>query len=541
MFLCQGTFRASTIFRVRQYSTTEVPTTKPVILRDFISEHLFSTRSSYFANQAPVHPSSELKFNQMWSEGDYRVRFHSFESHVVTLNLRLTTLQKALEEECDSSQGFLTPVEIFKPHYANALAKYIVSTLTTNSLLTSFSASNPFDLCEIGGGNATCCVGILNYLRDNHPDLYANTVYTSIDVSASFVERQKANVLANGHADKVRFINKSIFDYEDNNANYGFVICLELLDNLPHDKLVSKFSISNFCQVSVAEVEVESPENAKTDTENKTNNTDTTNNTKNEGHKTVNNVNTKTKHVPPQPPKKKVNTIKKLEEVHERIADPVVVEFLASFCRFYGIQDYCFLFETKTYDPQQCSVLWDILCKPFIPSSQSQGLSKIIQGISEFLKLLRARLIQRTGHTTTFNAVYIPTGAFLLFKKIHKLFPRHNVICADFTDLRGAMIGVNGPLVQKTIGNETIEESSYLTATKGEYDIFFPTNFTMLRVLYHMTSDQPCGSQVMSNKEFMKNFADVSATKTRLGYNPLLEDFTNTAFFMGHKKIEQTE
>lgn len=43
------------------------------ILREFISEHLFSSRSSYFMTQAPVHSSSELQFNNMWDETDYRV------------------------------------------------------------------------------------------------------------------------------------------------------------------------------------------------------------------------------------------------------------------------------------------------------------------------------------------------------------------------------------------------------------------------------------------------------------------------------------
>jgi hypothetical protein len=57
----------------RCYTTPAVHVVNKRILRDFIGEHLFSTGGSYFATQAPVHASNELKFNDMWGEGDYRV------------------------------------------------------------------------------------------------------------------------------------------------------------------------------------------------------------------------------------------------------------------------------------------------------------------------------------------------------------------------------------------------------------------------------------------------------------------------------------
>lgn len=60
---------------IRPLSTQTQPLTiqNKRILRDFISEHLFSTHESYFTNQAPVHSSAELKFTEMWGENDYRV------------------------------------------------------------------------------------------------------------------------------------------------------------------------------------------------------------------------------------------------------------------------------------------------------------------------------------------------------------------------------------------------------------------------------------------------------------------------------------
>ena len=42
-------------------------------------------------------------------------------------------------------------------------------------------------------------------------------------------------------------------------------------------------------------------------------------------------------------------------------------------------------------------------------------------------------------------------------------------------------------------------------------------------------------TQHMKTAEFMKRFADLPATTTGSGYNPLLRDFTNTSFFFGQR------
>lgn len=40
--------------------------------------------------------------------------------------------------------------------------------------------------------------------------------------------------------------------------------------------------------------------------------------------------------------------------------------------------------------------------------------------------------------------------------------------------------------------------------------------------------------RVMKTRAFMEQHAQLSATCTRSGYNPLLEDFANTSFYLGH-------
>ena len=39
-------------------------------------------------------------------------------------------------------------------------------------------------------------------------------------------------------------------------------------------------------------------------------------------------------------------------------------------------------------------------------------------------------------------------------------------------------------------------------------------------------------ANAMSTKDYMATFADKDATSARNGYNPLLDDFSNTSFFI---------
>jgi hypothetical protein len=40
-------------------------------------------------------------------------------------------------------------------------------------------------------------------------------------------------------------------------------------------------------------------------------------------------------------------------------------------------------------------------------------------------------------------------------------------------------------------------------------------------------------SSSMKSREFMKRYATLADTATASGYNPLLQDFSNTSFFVG--------
>lgn len=102
--------------------------------------------------------------------------------------------------------GFMTPVEIFKPYYAEALAKYIVNHVQANHATWNISKHKPLKITEVGGGNGTCAKGVLDFLRHNHKDLYSHTEYEIIDVSEPFHNIQKKTLA--DHLNKVKLVNK---------------------------------------------------------------------------------------------------------------------------------------------------------------------------------------------------------------------------------------------------------------------------------------------------------------------------------------------
>jgi hypothetical protein len=71
---------------------------------------------------------------------------------------------------------------------------------------------------------------------------------------------------------------------------------------------------------------------------------------------------------------------------------------------------------------------------------------------------------------------------------------------------------------------------------KGSADIFFPSDFKALSTLYSAacSATTPAASSVHDVTDFMYTFASWKATSTLSGYNPLLEDFTNTKILLGN-------
>jgi hypothetical protein len=145
----------------------------------------------------------------------------------------------------DTRQGhWLTPVELFEPYYSHIMANFCAQQATL--LLSTTSSSNfGLELVELGCGRGTNASLILSYLKTSNPGIYEQLKsYTLIDSSPS-LHKLQAQVLATGeHASKLKFELMDLVDIAEgrrpllSQSNVPTIVLgLEILDNLPHDKI----------------------------------------------------------------------------------------------------------------------------------------------------------------------------------------------------------------------------------------------------------------------------------------------------------------
>ena len=97
------------------------------LLRDFLTRSLYDRGTGYFSKKV-VQAGSALPFRAFAGETDYRMALAA--------------------EYARSGRAWLTPVEIFQPHYAHALARSILATHAAR-----YSPSEPLQILEVGGGS----------------------------------------------------------------------------------------------------------------------------------------------------------------------------------------------------------------------------------------------------------------------------------------------------------------------------------------------------------------------------------------------------
>ena len=77
--------------------------------------------------------------------------------------------------------------------------------------------------------------GILDFLRQEEPEVYERTRYTIIEISAQLASLQSARAREAGHSSKVKVVQQSIFDWDQVVSDPCFFLAFEVLDNLSHD------------------------------------------------------------------------------------------------------------------------------------------------------------------------------------------------------------------------------------------------------------------------------------------------------------------
>lgn len=182
--------------------------TKPLLCRDFIHNMLYNKANGYFADEVRevVHsPTNPIDFKNLWGKWEYK-----------------STLQRLYKEE---KEAWLTPAEVFAPWYSQAIAKYMLSL-----------PMHPLCVYEIGGGSGANASHILDYIATHAPDVYETMQYNLIEISPRLAERQRKRM--EHHSDVCKVECLDMLTWKSQVTKQCFVIALEVLDNLPHDKLV---------------------------------------------------------------------------------------------------------------------------------------------------------------------------------------------------------------------------------------------------------------------------------------------------------------
>ena len=92
---------------------------------------------------------------------------------------------------------------------------------------------------EIGGGNGTLMLNILDYIRETNLEVYNCTQYRIVEISRQLAMRQRA-VLDKGlsereHMERVEIIHKDILSWTIPERHCCYVLAMEVVDNLPHN------------------------------------------------------------------------------------------------------------------------------------------------------------------------------------------------------------------------------------------------------------------------------------------------------------------
>ncbi|RCH93710.1 hypothetical protein CU097_013664, partial [Rhizopus azygosporus] len=406
---------------------TSPPTRTQMLVRDFIDDSLYNPNYGYFSKQAVIFsPEHDFDFNNM-------------RDHLEFMN-KVGQLYKDMEEDADevdevARQVWHTPTELFKPWYGYAVAKYLVS-----EYKLSLFPQKDLIIYEMGAGNGTLMMNILDYIQQNEPEVYQRTQYNIIEISGKLAERQSERQGMRELRDQhtcVKIINKSIFDWKTQVPEECFFLGMEVIDNFAHDLI--RYDLDTL-----------KPYQALVSTDAKGNYT----------------------------------------EVYEPVGnDPLISKYLTLRS------------QTGYRSPVLSNQLW--------------------------LKFLQS--LPLAPNMT--SAEFIPTKLFMLLETLKAYFPKHRLVLSDFSSLPDAVEGVDAPVVQTRYRGTMVPCSTYMVQP-GWFDIFFPTNFELLRDMYLLvcrgsSAGNDKSVKVLTHREFCERYGDIERTTTKSGENPMLMYYEN--------------
>jgi SAM-dependent MidA family methyltransferase len=80
---------------------------------------------------------------------------------------------------------------------------------------------------EIGAGNGTLAMNILDFIREQYPEVYERTHYQIVEISGRLAELQREKLLPRHPS--VTVTHKSIFHWNENVTSPCFFIAMEVI------------------------------------------------------------------------------------------------------------------------------------------------------------------------------------------------------------------------------------------------------------------------------------------------------------------------
>ncbi|CAO1614638.1 unnamed protein product [Parajaminaea phylloscopi] len=145
---------------------------------------------------------------------------------------------------------------------------------------------------------------------------------------------------------------------------------------------------------------------------------------------------------------------------------------------------------------------------------------------------------------------FLPTHTLKLLDTLRTKFPRRRIILSDFSSLPDSLPGVNAPVVQTRIEGTAVDVRKY-TVLQGFFDIFFPTDFDLLRDFYLNDVIAAAGSpatggessrldaqkespRAMSHRDFLASYPELAqrCNLAKKGENPMLSWYQNASWLI---------
>lgn len=472
------------------------PTKVKMAVSDFIEDSLYNPHYGYFSLEVEIFNSDKpFDYNNIEDVDDFMENWKASyakydleekeikrteliqpdkdnyadpQSKFATTSLKLYNEEKhklkPVQTNKRSLQLWHTPTELFQPYYGEAIARNIINNYQSDPKFNG----HPLIIYEMGGGNGTLMVNILNYVKAHHPQIYKSAQYKIIEILSQLAIKQykqglDAKLISKGlDASKCQIINRSIFDWNQTVNEPIFFIALEVFDNFAHDLIRY----------------------------------DNETGLPHQGHVLVNEKG----------------------------------DFFEFFTPELNYYSEAFL---QLRENGECGLLKQ---QNTLRSSFDKFMSSIPLVDKDKVHPLnhsRKKLLWKNSilpfKDNLSPGEFIPTRLLQFFHILKHRFPQHSLISSDFHFLPGTIQGYyNGPVVQTVLKDRMIDITTYM-CHQGYFDIMFATDFQLAADLYHQIMGKK--PLIQLHKQYLSKWADLNATTTKKGENPIIDFYTNVSFF----------